>query len=67
MPKEELGEIPRVDSKAFYEIEEVYANAKGDAIAAGRGNKAARTRLRVKLMDIIKLAKQARKDILPVK
>lgn len=62
-----VEEIPRVDSNAFYEIEEVYANAKGDAIAAGRGVKAARTRLRVNLMKIIKLAQQARKDIPPAK
>ncbi len=60
-----VEEIPRVDSAAFYEIEETYENAKGDAITAGRGVKAARTRLRVNLMKIIKLCQQARKDIKP--
>lgn len=62
-----IEEVPRVDSGSFYEIEETYANAKGDAIAAGRGIKTARTRLRVNLMKIIKLCKQARKDIPPAK
>ena len=62
-----VEEIPRVASDSFYQIEEVYANARGDAIAAGRGVKAARTRLRVNLMKIIKLAQQARKDIPPAK
>jgi hypothetical protein len=61
-----IEQIPRVDSDAFYAIQQVYDNARADAIAAGRGVKAARTRLRVNLMQIIKLCKQARKDIPPV-
>jgi hypothetical protein len=62
--------IPRIASESFYMIEKIYEQARGDAIVAARGNrgnKAARTRLRVNLMKIIKLCRQARKDIPPAK
>lgn len=62
-----ITELPKIVSDSFYEIETVYANAKGDVIAVGRGVKVARTRLRVNLMKIIKLCQQARKDIPPAK
>jgi hypothetical protein len=59
-------QLPRIESPAFYAMLDMVENARADALQlATKKTKAAKTRLRVKLSEIAKLCKQARKELPP--
>ena len=60
-------QLPELESEAFKSILELHDELRADAFQVARGNKAARTRLRVKLSKMKNLCTQARKEIPPAK
>ena len=63
----QLQELPELKSPSLSAMEPLFEEIRADAFQATRGNKAARTRLRVKLSGLAKLCKEARKEIPPAK
>lgn len=63
----DLKELPKLDSPSLDAMEPLFEEIRADAFQAARGNKSARTRVRVKLSQLAKLCKEARKEILPAK
>lgn len=65
----DLEQIPRLHSDALYQMFDLVNEMRADAVMAAtshRGHKRATTQVRVKLSQVAKLCKQARKEIKPV-
>lgn len=65
----DLEQIPRMRSDALYQMFDLVNEMRADAVMAAtshRGCKRATTQVRVKLSQVAKLCKQARKEIKPV-
>jgi len=60
-----LVKLPKLEAPSLTAALEMVEDLQTDIIETARGNKAARTRLRVKIMKAVKLLQQARKEIAP--
>jgi len=58
-----MNSLPQLPSEALHSIYEICQELQCDEVHAAQGIKVATTRVRVKLARIIRLAKQARKDL----
>lgn len=61
-----MDKLPQLHSEALHLIYEICQEIQCDEVQAAQGTQIAKTRVRVKLARIIRLAKQARKDIPPI-
>lgn len=64
----DVEQIPRLHSDALYQMFDLVNEMRADAVMAAtgrRGCKQATTQVRVKLSQVAKLCKQARKEIKP--
>lgn len=61
-----MDKLPQLHSESLHQIYALIDELKCDEVNAAQGTQIARTRVRVKLARIIRLAKQARKDIPPI-
>lgn len=58
-----MDKLPQLHSEALHQIYDLVDELKCDEIQTAQGTQIAKTRVRVKLARIIRLAKEARKDI----
>ena len=63
MSQDGITEFPKIESQALYAAFDMIDEVRAEIPQAARGNKAARTRLRVKIMGVINLLQLARKEL----
>jgi ribosomal protein S27AE len=63
MSQDGITEFPKIESQALYAAFDMIDEVRAEIPQAARGNKAARTRLRVKIMGVIHLLQLARREL----